>query len=409
MDQDREIAELRAALEQERRARLDAEARHRALFRALPMMAQRLDADARIIDVTDRWLEGLGFARDEVLGRGPAEFTTEASRQRMLSELLPELARTGRLEDKEVQVIRKDGEVLDILLSVAAERDEGGRFIGATGVLRDNTEQKRTSQALRDSEERYRTLMDAVPIGVFVRVGPAIVYINQTGLNLLGAKSAAEIVGRPPFDIIHPDHRPSVLERMKVVNRGQVPPRAEFRMVGTDGREFDADVIGLPITFNGSPASLVGFLDLTDRKRGEEAVRRAELQEEMLRVKEDTLRAISTPLLPVSESVVVMPLVGVVDEERVRRMLEVLLQGISSHKASIAILDMTGTPSIEMSAAEALVRAAKAACLLGAEVVLSGLSPRMAQALAEGGVATGGITVRGTLKDSIAYALSRRS
>jgi anti-anti-sigma regulatory factor len=151
----------------------------------------------------------------------------------------------------------------------------------------------------------------------------------------------------------------------------------------------------------------VGFLDLTDRKRGEEAIRRAELQEEMLRVKEDTLRAISTPLLPVSDRVVVMPLVGVVDEERVRRMLEVLLQGISSHKASIAILDMTGTPSIEMSAAEALVRSAKAACLLGAEVVLSGLSPRMAQALAEGGVATGGITVRATLKDSIAYALSR--
>jgi rsbT co-antagonist protein RsbR len=61
-----------------------------------------------------------------------------------------------------------------------------------------------------------------------------------------------------------------------------------------------------------------------------------------------------------------------------------------------------------MAAAEALVRAAKAASLLGAEVVLSGISPQMVQALAGGGVATGGVMVKGTLEDSIAYALSRR-
>ena len=407
-DQNSEIEELRAALELERKARLDAEERHRAMFRALPIMAQRLDAHARIIDVSDRWLEVLGYTRDEVIGRFPAEFMPEASRQRVLEELVPELIRTGRMEEGEVQLVRKTGEVLDIILSVAATRDEAGGFAGATGILRDNTEQKRTSQALRDSEERYRTLMDAVPIGLFLRVGLKIVYINQTGVEILGAKSPDEIVGMPALEVVHPEDRATVAERVKRLNSGERVPGAELRMIGKDGRQFFADIIGIPVTVSGQAAGLVGFQDLTDRRRGEEAIRRAELQEELLRVKEDTLRAISTPLLPVSDRVVVMPLVGVVDEERVMRMLEVLLQGIASHRAAIAILDVTGTPSIEMTAAEALVRAAKAASLLGAEVVLSGVSPQMAQALFEGGVVTGGIMVKGTLKDSIAYALSRR-
>jgi rsbT co-antagonist protein RsbR len=405
-NRDSEIAELRAALEKERGARLDAEARHRRLFRALPIMAHRLDAEARIIDVSDRWLEGLGYTREEVVGRRPAELMPEAARQRMLDDILPELGRTGRFDDVDLQLVRKSGEVLDMVISAAVELSEDGRLLGVTGIMRDNTDQKRASQALRESEERYRTLIDVVPIGLFVRVGAAISYINQTGVELLGAKSAAELIGTPALSVVHPDHRAEVVERMKALNRGIRVPGAELRMVGRDGREFSADIIGIPVTFHGVPASLVGFQDLTDRKKGEEAVRRAKLQEELLRVKEDTLRAISTPLLPVSERVVVMPLVGVVDEARVQRMLEVLLQGISSHKAAIAVLDVTGTPSIEMGAAEALVRAARAARLLGAEVVLSGISPQMAQAMAEGGVETGGIMVKGTLKDSIAYALA---
>jgi rsbT co-antagonist protein RsbR len=268
---------------------------------------------------------------------------------------------------------------------------------------------ERERRARIDAEEQHRALMDAVPIGLLLRVGIAITYINQTGVDLLGAKSPDEIIGMPVFEVIHPDDRPVVAERMRALNTGQRVPGAELRMVRKDGREFCVYIIGIPVKVGGKPAALVGFQDLTERKRGEEAIRRAEIQEELLRVKEDTLRAISTPLLPVSESVVVMPLVGVVDEQRVMRMLEVLLQGISSHKAAIAILDVTGTPSIEMGAAEALLRAARAASLLGAEVVLSGVSPQMAQALVEGGVASSGIVVKGTLKDSIAYALSRRS
>lgn len=267
---------------------------------------------------------------------------------------------------------------------------------------------ERERKARLDAEEQHRTLMDAVPIGLFLRVGLTITYINQTGAEILGAKSADEIVGMASLDVVHPDHRGLVVERMKRLNSGGRVPAEELRMLGKDGRVFFADIIGIPVTVGGQPAALVAFRDLTEKKRGEEAIRLAEHQEELLQVKEDTLRAISTPLLPVSDRVLVMPLVGDVDECRVQRMLEVLLQGISSHRAAIAILDVTGIPSIELQAAEALVRAAKAASLLGAEVVLSGVSPQMAQALAGGGVATAGIMVKGTLKDSIAYALSRR-
>ena len=132
-NRDTEIEELRAALQRERQARLDAEERHRRLFRALPVVALRLDGEGHILDMSDRWVEVLGLAREEVLGRRPSELMTEASRQRMFDAILPELTRTGRLNDEEVEFITKSGEVLDMLVSASGELDERGhqkdRFI----------------------------------------------------------------------------------------------------------------------------------------------------------------------------------------------------------------------------------------------------------------------------------------
>jgi anti-anti-sigma regulatory factor len=137
----------------------------------------------------------------------------------------------------------------------------------------------------------------------------------------------------------------------------------------------------------------------------QEALRRSAVQEELIRAQEASLRALSTPLIPVSDRVVVMPLVGSINRARADLILEALLAGVVEHQAAFAILDVTGVPEVDQTVAEAMVRAAGAVRLVGAEAVLTGIQPKVAQVLVGMGVDLGGIAARSTLRAGIAYAL----
>jgi rsbT co-antagonist protein RsbR len=143
--------------------------------------------------------------------------------------------------------------------------------------------------------------------------------------------------------------------------------------------------------------------DITEQKRREQE-ERAE-QEEIIRHQQATLAELSTPLLAISESTVVMPLVGAVDSRRVQQMMDALLSGVAESRASIVILDITGVSVVDTQVANAFIRASQAVRLLGAQVVLTGIRPEVAQTLVGLGVDLSTIITRSTLRDGIAYAL----
>jgi rsbT co-antagonist protein RsbR len=143
--------------------------------------------------------------------------------------------------------------------------------------------------------------------------------------------------------------------------------------------------------------------DITEQKRREQE-ERAE-QEEIIRHQQATLAELSTPLLSISESTVVMPLVGAVDSRRVHQMMDALLSGVAESRASIVILDITGVSVVDTQVANAFIRASMAVKLLGARVVLTGIRPEVAQTLVGLGVDLSTIITRSTLRDGIAYAL----
>jgi rsbT co-antagonist protein RsbR len=125
----------------------------------------------------------------------------------------------------------------------------------------------------------------------------------------------------------------------------------------------------------------------------------------VIRHQQATLAELSTPLLSISESTVVMPLVGAVDSRRVQQMMESLLSGVAESRASIVILDITGVSVVDTQVANAFIRASQAVRLLGAQVVLTGIRPEVAQTLVGLGVELHSIITRSTLRDGIAYAL----
>jgi rsbT co-antagonist protein RsbR len=146
---------------------------------------------------------------------------------------------------------------------------------------------------------------------------------------------------------------------------------------------------------------------VTERKRTEEALRQAVAQEETIRAQMAILDELSTPLIPVNDRVVIMPLIGAVDSRRAQKMTETLLMGISTTHAQVAILDITGVPVVDTQVANALVQAAQAVQLLGARVILTGIRPEVAQTLVGMGVDLQGMITRSTLQSGIAYALER--
>jgi anti-anti-sigma factor len=149
------------------------------------------------------------------------------------------------------------------------------------------------------------------------------------------------------------------------------------------------------------------FRDATQRLQAERE--RTALQEQVIAMQAAALAALSTPLIPVSESTLVMPLIGAVDSRRVQQMMSVLLSGVAESNATTVILDITGVPVVDSQVADALFRAAQAVKLLGAQVILTGIRPEVAQTLVGLGIELHNLITRNRLQDGIAYALRNSS
>lgn len=140
-----------------------------------------------------------------------------------------------------------------------------------------------------------------------------------------------------------------------------------------------------------------------ERRRAEEE--RVRLQAELIRVQEAQLAELSTPLIPLTDEIVVMPLIGSIDDRRAHRMIQTLLDGLEASRAPVAILDITGVSVVDTHVANMLIQAAQSARLLGSTVVLTGIRPGVARSLVGLGVDLETVKTRKTLQSGIAYAL----
>jgi PAS domain S-box-containing protein len=144
---EREIHE-RTALEEDLQASSD---RYRRLYEKTPAMMHSIDANVRLISVSDYWLKKFGYERHEVLGRRSTDLLTDESRRSAHEERLPKYFGRGWIEDVPYQFIKKNGEVMDVLLSATAEKNADGNVERSLAVLVDVTERNRAEDALREN------------------------------------------------------------------------------------------------------------------------------------------------------------------------------------------------------------------------------------------------------------------
>jgi rsbT co-antagonist protein RsbR len=162
--------------------------------------------------------------------------------------------------------------------------------------------------------------------------------------------------------------------------------------------EYEARMVPL------QDSALVLARDITAHRRAEREW--TAMQEQIIQAQQTALRELSTPLMPIADGVVVMPLIGVIDSARAQQIMESLLHGVSKYKAHVALIDITGVKIIDTQVAGVLLRAAQAVRLLGAQVVLTGISPEIAQTLVHIGAEIRDVKTKATLQEGIRYAMT---
>jgi PAS domain S-box-containing protein len=130
-----------------------------------------------------------------------------------------------------------------------------------------------TEVQLCESEQRYRAMVDLSPEPIAVHEAGRLVYINDAGIRLVGAKGPEQILGRNIMDFVHPDYRAAVRERARTTQEGNTAQKLEEKFLSLDGQAIDVEVVAMPITYQGHHATQVVIRDVTERRNAELTMR----------------------------------------------------------------------------------------------------------------------------------------
>lgn len=152
-------------------------------------------------------------------------------------------------------------------------RDATGRVTGISGIVRDITSRKRAEQALRSSEERFRHLVELSPDGITVHQDGKVVMVNRAGARLMGYDEPEEMIGLSVMELIHPEDRKRVTERIRqALKEGRSAPLVEERFRRKYGSYVWVEAVNTPFEWNGRPAVQVIVRDIDQRRRLQEEV-----------------------------------------------------------------------------------------------------------------------------------------
>lgn len=329
-----------------------------------------------------------GYTPEELLGRSAFEFVHLLDVQAAQDKLLEVLQGPRTHVRVELRVLHKDGSILWIEISAVNLLHEPS-VQGVVLNFHEVTERRNAEEQLQAREERFRSLIeqsyDAV---VLVDVHGTFLYVSPSYTAIHGYE-ADEVVGTNGFALVHPDDLNATRATFaQCLERPRETLRAEFRARHKDGHWLWLEVSGTNLLDVPSVGGVVVNLrDITERKQAEQ----------------DILE-LSNPLLPIADRVLLVPVVGVLNEQRIAHFEDRVLTGIRSHRARTVILDLTGAAKLDMSIANRLVEVIQASSLLGARVLLTGISAQFAGTLTTLGVRAERFETVGDLQRGIEIA-----
>ncbi len=308
----------------------------------------------------------------------------------------------------EHRIIRPSGEVRHVFQKAEVTFDENGAPVRFFGTVQDITERVKDDAARREREVRlrmFKSLVEHAMDGITVAdLAWRTEYVNPAFLREYGV-SDPEAARQRDLVTFYADEE---AERLQGEIKSQVLSNGHWQgrlwAARADGSRYLAHASIIVLTDPTEEPIAVASFTRNITAEYEVERQREVLQEQMIEAQRATIRALATPLIPLAEGLIAMPIVGSIDAARAQQILETLLRGISAQRARTAILDITGVKLVDAAVADGLLRAARAARLLGAEVILTGVSPEVARVLADLSIDMGGLVTCSTLERGIAHA-----
>jgi PAS domain S-box-containing protein len=265
----------------------ESEIRYREIFdRALDVIYIH-DLQGRFLAINRAGEQLLGYPQDELRTMTIAQVVDPDSlplvQKKMQDKIQGETTQTAY----EILVRTRTGQVRHVEL-VSRVIIQDGKPVAIQGHARDISERREAERQLRESEERYRNLVELSPDAVVVHIQGKIEYANPAALRLARAETESQLVGRQLLDFVHPDYRELVTQRVKTMStKGIQVPLTEERFLRLDGSVIDVEVAAMPITYAAAgrspvPAILAVFRDATERKQAEIALRQSEARYRLL-------------------------------------------------------------------------------------------------------------------------------
>lgn len=318
-----------------------------------------LDTQGRVVT----WNQGAqrikGYAFDDIRGRHFSVFYPREDIEKGKPDYeLKVAAQEGRFEDEGWR-LRKDGSRFWANVVITALKDENGTLLGFGKVTRDLTHRKWAMEANFEKLFRsspYPILLSTLDDGYFIEV-------NEAFCELLGYGSE-ELIGHSSIAL---GIWSFAEERIRIVSELKAgrPVRGEpCEMRAKSGERRNVDVSADIIEFRGNPCLFATLVDTTESRKLEAVI-----------------EELSTPVLQAQEGLLVVPLIGRVDGPRATQLRDQLLKTVHTQRARAVVVDLTGVPKIERETADGLIRAIEAVQLLGAKVILAGISAVIADTL----------------------------
>jgi PAS domain S-box-containing protein len=239
-----------------------------AILDSIPSAIVITDAKGKFLYVNPRGMELYGIknvdletqlSKVEILKSNGSPFPTEEM------PITNSIKGGKAVRNIEMTIKRADGNRLHALVSSAPLYDANGKVFAAIVIFEDITERIQTEVALKESEERYKTLVETSTDAIVVHKNGHFLFANSSALALFGAKTFEELKSRTIFDFMSPDEKPSVMKRIAEAGGGQKLLPKEEQVVRLDGTHVPVEAIGAPIWYSGEQAVLVILRDITQR------------------------------------------------------------------------------------------------------------------------------------------------
>lgn len=354
-----------------------------------------LSPEGRIVS----WNEGAerlhGYCAEEIVGEHISHlYPPDAVEQGLPAQELQTALEVGWYEEEGWR-LKKDGTLFWAFVRVSALYDAEGEFIGYSKVARDVTARRETDEALRLVSVYTRSLIEA-SLDPLVTIGPdgRIMDVNGATQTITGF-TREELIGTDFFDYFtEPEQARAGYQRAFLEGSVRDYP---LELRHRDGRitsvAFNAQV------YSDEDGQVIGVIaaarDISEQKRTQQRIQAQSTE----------IMELSTPIMQVWPGVVVAPLIGSPDSERTQQFLERLLERIVATSSPVALVDITGVPTIDTERAQHLIETVAAVRLLGAQVVLTGVRPAIAQTLVHLGIDMSGFVTRSSLSAGLQVAL----